>query len=156
MWFSLGLVTLLVSVGDQWACWSRGWRGAEEELAGIRCETKLRSLKGIVYGLTVGIDVPATFRFELKRERAWDRCFKWTGLTVEHQFGHAGFTPLVFVASDDRHLLRAFEDNKEVLHDVQHLFAPRSDHNWVKRIGGANGKVWMDIGASELNFCQYL
>lgn len=152
MWFALGFVTLIVSVGYQWwSRWHRGWRGAEEHLGGIPCETKLRSLKGMVYGLTLGIDAPETFRFELKRERAWDRFFKWTGLTVEHQFGHAGVDPLVFVSSNDQHLLGIFEGNTPLLHAVQHLFAPRSDHNWVKRVSCANGKIWMEIGTSELN-----
>lgn len=151
MWFALGFVTLAVSMGYQWwSRWHRGWRGSEDLLAGIRCETKLRSFKGMVYGITVGIDAPETFRFELKRERAWDRFFKWTGLTVEHQFGHEGFDPLVYVASNDQHLLSTFEGDKALLHIVQHIFAPRTDLNWVKQVRCANGRIWMEIGTSEL------
>ncbi len=125
------------------------WRGAADLLAGIPCETKNRSSRGLVYGLIVGVDAPETFRFELKRERMWDRFFKWAGLTVEHQFGHAGFDPLVYVASDDRHLLSGFTEDKDVLHAVQHIFAAQYEDRWLKKIACAHGRLWMVIGTSD-------
>lgn len=150
MWFALGFVTLIVSVGYQWwSRWHHNWRGNEESLTGIRCETKVRSHRGLVYGLIVGVGAPETFRFELKRERMWDRFFKWTGLTVEHQFGHAGFDPLVYVASDDQHLFSSLAGNKDFLHAVQHCFAAECEDRWLKKIVCANGRLWMVIGTSD-------
>ena len=150
MWFALGFVTLMLSVGYQWwSRWHHKWQGESESMAGIACETQVRSFKGLVYGLMVALDAPETFRFELKRERLWDRFFKWTGLTVEHQFGHAGFDSLVYVASDDQHLFSRLAGNKDFLHAVQHCFAAEYEDRWLKKIVCANGRLWMVIGSSD-------
>jgi hypothetical protein len=151
MWFTLGFVTLFISVGYQWWLrWHRRWRGVADEVGGIPCETRLREFKGIVYGLSVGLDAPETYRFELKREGSWDRLFKWLGLSAEYQFGHPGFDPLVYVASDDQHLLRTFAGDKALLQAIQHLFAKPNDEIWLKKITCANGYLWMDVGTSDL------
>jgi hypothetical protein len=148
MWFAFGLVTLAASIAYQWwHRWQRNWSGTPDVIGGFSCETKLREFKGIVYGLTVGIWAPKSFRFDLKREGGWDRLFKWLGLSVEVQFGHAGFDPLVYVASNDQHLVDCFAGNKAILHEVQHLFATEHDGGRVKRVGCANGRLWMDVGS---------
>lgn len=150
MWFALGFVTLAIGVGYQWwSRWHQHWQGAEDSLAGIHCELKVRSRRGLTYGLLVGLPAPETFRFELKRERPWDRFFKWTGLTVEHQFGHSGFDPLIYVASDDQHLFASLAGNNGFLHAAQHIFAAESEDRWITSIVCANGRLWMVIGCSD-------
>lgn len=151
MWFALGFVTLAVSIGYQWwVRWHHSWRGTEEILGGVACQTKLRSFYGgLIYGLLVSVDAPESFRFELKRERLWDQFFKWAGLTVEHQFGHAGFDPLVYVASNDQHLFSSLKGNKDFLHAVQHMFAAQYQDHWIKKIVCARGRVWVVIGTSD-------
>jgi hypothetical protein len=150
MWAALGFVTLAVSVGYQWWMrWHNHWKGSEDSLAGIPCETRVRSRQGLDYGLFVGVGAPETFRFELKRENGWDRFFKWAGLTNEHQFGHLGFDPLVYVASDDQHLFSGLAGNSDFLHAAQHMFAVECEDRWVKKIVCASGRLWMVIGCSD-------
>lgn len=150
MWFALGFVTLAISVGYQWWMrWHYSWSGTEDSLGGIQCQSKVRSHRDWVYGLLVGLRAPETFRFELKREGDWDRFFKWAGLTVEHQFGHAGFDSLVYVASDDQHLFDSLAGNKDFLHSAQHIFAAESEDRWIKKIVCARGRLWLVIGCSD-------
>lgn len=150
MWFTLGFVTLVISVGYQWWMrWHYSWTGAEDSLGGVQCQSKVRSLRDWVYGLLVSLRAPENFRFELKREGDWDRFFKWAGLTVEHQFGHAGFDSLVYVASDDQHLFDSLAGNKDFLQAAQHIFAAESEDRWIKKIVCARGRLWLVIGCSD-------
>jgi hypothetical protein len=150
MWVALGFVTLALSVGYQWWMrWHQNWKGIDDTLAGIPCETKVRSKRSLVYGLIVSVGAPETFRFELKQEGVWDRFFKWIGLTHEHQFGHAGFDPLVYIASDDQHLFSSLAENKNFLHAAQSVFSAKFEDRWIKKIVCAQGRVWMVIGCSD-------
>ncbi|WP_066262289.1 hypothetical protein [Hydrogenophaga flava] len=150
MWVALGFLTLVASVGFQWWMrWHNNWTGVEDKLAGIPCSTKVRSRHGLDYGLMVGIEAPETFRFQLKREGGWDRFFKWAGLTHEHQFGHSGFDPLVYVESDDQHLFNSLEGNSAFLHAAQHMFAAQCEDRWLKRVVCARGHLWMVIGCGD-------
>lgn len=150
MWFSLGLITLFITLAFQWRYrWVRAWSGELDSLGGKSCETGLRSIRGLVYGLRVAVDVPTEFRFELKRENGWDRFFKWTGLAVEFQFGHMGFDPLVYVASNDDHLESRFSNNTRLLHAAQHLFAMQGSGCRLGRVACANGRMWMEWRAQD-------
>jgi hypothetical protein len=150
MWFALGLITLLITLAFQWRYrWVRPWSGQLESVGGVTCETGLRSIRGFVYGLRVAVDVPMGFRFELKRENGWDRFFKWTGLAVEFQFGHFGFDPLVYVASNDDHLGARFSKNTRLLHAAQHLFAAQGEGCRLGLVACANGRMWMEWRAQD-------
>ena len=150
MWFSLGLVTLSVTLAFQWWYrWHRTWDGNSDSIGGIACETRVRSLRGSVYGFHVALDVPIGYRFELKRESALDRFFKWTGLAVERQFGHFGFDPLVYVAANDDHLNNRLASDPKLLQTVQHLFATPGMGCRLKRITCANGRIWMALWAQD-------
>jgi hypothetical protein len=97
----------------------------------------------------VGVGAPETFRFELKRESGWDRFFKWAGLTHEHQFGYSGFDSLVYVASDDQHLLSGLAGNSQFFNAAQHMFAAECEDRWVNKIVCARGRLWIVIGCSD-------
>lgn len=150
MWFAFGLVTLAVTMAYQWWYrWHRTWQGATELIGGVACETMVRSFRDVVYGMRVALDVPSAYRFELKRESGLDRFFKWTGLAVERQFGHFGFDPLVYVASDDDHLNNRLASSPSLLHAAQHLFATAGNGCRLSRITCEKGRIWMELRAHD-------
>ncbi|WP_291009400.1 hypothetical protein [Hydrogenophaga sp.] len=97
----------------------------------------------------MALDVPSGYRLELKRESELDRFFKWTGLTVERQFGHFGFDPLVYVAANDDHRNHQLASNSKLLQTVQHLFATPGIGCRLRRITFANGRIWMAFWAHD-------
>lgn len=143
MWFALGLVSLVVVLAWQirWR-WKRPWSGSPlVALDGIRYEYRTLTYKGKTYGMQVGVRVPSFFRFELKRETRADRFFKWVGLSVEKQFGQDGFDRLVYVASDDEHLLNRVADSGEMRAAAQRLLTDDTAGCRVKRVFCANGML---------------
>lgn len=124
MWFALGLVSLTVVLVWQFRWrWHRPWEGTAA-LAGLGVAHHYRYLSrnDSTSAVEVGVRVPDHFRFELKRETWVDRFFKWVGLSVEKQFGHDGFDRLVYVASDDAHLLNRVADSAALRLAAQRLF----------------------------------
>lgn len=147
MWFALGLVSLCVVLAWQirWR-WRRPWRGTPGiQGRGHAHEYRYLTYKDSTYGVQVGVPVPAYFRFELKRESWVDRFFKWTGLSVEQQFGQDGFDRLVYVASDDAHLWNRVADSAALRHAAQALLVNRTAGCKVRRVFCANGKLVVHV-----------
>ncbi len=64
--------------------------------------------------LRVGIRTDTVLDFECKPETRLDRFFKWTGLAVEQQLGHAAFDEAIYLVSDDLRMLEALNDDPRV------------------------------------------
>lgn len=141
MWFAVGLVSLCVVLIYQFRYrWHRPWSGQDVSIEqGIRHQYRYRSYKGSTYAVELGVQVPDFFRFELKRETWVDRFFKWVGLSVEKQFGHDGFDRLVYVASNDEHLLNRVADSPALREAAQHIFAQIHQGCRVQRVSCAHG-----------------
>ncbi len=141
MWFALGLVSLILVLAAQIRHrWVLPWSG----VAGVLPRTprhRYRYLqrKDSYLGIEVGVPVPEFFRFELKRERWADRFFKWVGLSVEKQFGHDGFDQLVYVASDDQHLLNRVADSPELRDTAARLFIDVTEGCRLRHVRCAHG-----------------
>lgn len=143
MWFALGLVSLVVMVVWQirWR-WMRPWSGSPlVGRSGIAYQYRMLTHKGHTFGIQVGVPVPSFFRFDLKRETRTDRFFKWVGLSVEKQFGQYGFDRLVYVASDDAHLLNRVADSPELRAAAQRLLTQDTAGCRVRRVFCANGML---------------
>ncbi len=151
MWFLLGLVSLSVCIAYQVRYrWNLRWAGERTVIRGIQCfEKRLRNKHGTI-GQQVGFVVPEAFRFELKRETWVDRFFKWVGLSVEKQFGQAGFDRLVYVASNDEHLINRLADSPELRTAAQRLFLVDTHGCRIRRVQCAHGSLWVDIRRGNL------
>lgn len=151
MWFLLGLVSLSVCIAFQIRHrWNRPWDGARGAIRGTPCLSRYVRVKGGTQRLQVGFEVPLCFRFELKRETWADRFFKWVGLSVEKQFGQAGFDRLVYVASNDEHLINRVADSAELRQAAQQLFLVDTRGCRIRRVHCAHGHLWVDIGRGTL------
>jgi hypothetical protein len=147
MWFVLGLVSLGVVLAWQirWR-WHRPWRGTPAHRAkGIAYEVRYLAYKDSTFAVQVGVSVPDFFRFELKRETWADRFFKWTGLSVEKQFGHEGFDRLVYIASDDEHMWNQVADSPALRRAAQALLLDTTAGCKVRRVFCAHGKLVVHI-----------
>ncbi len=143
MWSVLGLVSLSVVLAWQirWR-WHRPWSGTPARRAkGIAHEERFLAHKGSTFAVQVGLPVPDVFRFELKRETWVDRFFKWTGLSVEQQFGHEGFDRLVYIASDDEHMWNQVADSPALRRAAQTLLLDTTAGCTVRRVFCAHGKL---------------
>lgn len=146
MWFVLGLVSLSVCIAFQIRYrWNRQWDGEPDLIHGTSCMSRFLRVKGGTQGLQAGFLVPEAFRFELKRETWVDRFFKWVGLSVEKQFGQAGFDRLVYVASNDEHLINRVADSAGLRTAAQQLFLVETYGCSILRVHCAHGRLWVDI-----------
>jgi len=145
MWFALSLVCLGLLLTWQFRSrWFKPWTGTPG--GGLKAPPHhFRYLKrrDNTFALELAVQVPDFFRFELKRERWIDRFFKWLGLSVETQFGHESFDRLVYVASDDTHLLDRVADSPELRAAAQHLFVQEASGCKVRRLRCAHG--WLVV-----------
>ncbi|MFP8833841.1 hypothetical protein ACLIJR_06185 [Hydrogenophaga sp. XSHU_21] len=155
MWFAIGLVSLGVLLFFQFRFrWITPWSG----LPGVLPRTpvhhyRYRKSKDSYVGIEVAVRVPDFFRFELKRERWTDRFFKWVGLSVEKQFGHHGFDRLVYVASDDAHLLNRVADSPELREAAQLLFSQAAPGCKIRRVQCAHG--WLVLRIDRSTFLSH-
>ncbi|MCW5652362.1 hypothetical protein [Hydrogenophaga sp.] len=141
MWFSIGLLSLCLVLAWQVRYrWHLPWKGGESgKRDGVTYQYQWRSYKESTFGVDIAVAVPDWFRFELKRESRVDRFFKWLGLSVEKQFGHEGFDRLVYVASNDGHLLNRVADSPELRTAAQRLMVLAEADCRVKYVYCANG-----------------
>lgn len=141
MWFALGFVSLgFMLVGLIRARWFLSWKGTEAASSRLpRHRYNLITYHKSDVGIDVGVPVPDFFRFELKRERWTDRLFKWVGLAVEKQFGHDSFDRLVYVASDDDHLLNKVANSTELQEAATKLFNGVTLGARMRHVRCANG-----------------
>lgn len=152
MWFALGLVSLCVLLVWQFRFrWLKPWSG----VPGVLPKTPAHQYRYLQHkdsyrGIEVGVRVPDFFRFELKRERWSDRFFKWVGLSVEQQFGHEGFDKLVYVASDDAHLLNRVADSPDLREAAQRLFVQVAADCRVRQVRCAHGWLVVSIHRGSL------
>ena len=146
MWFVFGLLTLAAAVGFQWYWrWHRHWDGQWSHHAGIACEQQDEEVKGVLRGRKVALIVPDVYRFELKRETAVDRFFKWTGLAVEKEFGHSGLDRLVYLASNDDHLIDRMTASERMQQVAQELFGIDLNGCRLRDVHCAKGQLWMRL-----------
>ncbi len=145
MWFAFGLVSLALMLTWQFRSrWFKPWSGTPG--GGRKAPPhhfRYLQRRDSSFALELAVQVPDFFRFELKRERWDDRFFKWMGLSVEKQFGHEGFDRLVYLASDDMHLLNRVVDSPELRAAAQHLFVQEASGCRVRRVRCAHG--WLVV-----------
>lgn len=146
MWFAFGLITLAVCTA--WLIryrWNVRWTGDRTRHRDISYLHRFLHGKDRVIGLQVGFAVPEGFRFELKRETWVDRFFKWAGLSVEKQFGRLGFDRLVYVASNDEHLINRIADSPALRAAAMQLFLVDTQGCRLRGVFCAHGHLWADI-----------
>ena len=145
MWFAFSLVSLGLLLTWQFRSrWFKSWSGTPGGGRKVPPHHfRYLQRRDNIFALELGVQVPDFFRFELKRERWIDRFFKWLGLSVEKQFGHESFDRLVYVASDDMHLLNRVADSPELRAAAQHLFVQEASGCKVRRVRCAHG--WLVV-----------
>lgn len=84
--------------------------------------------------------------FVMTREAAWDRTFKFLGLSAEFQTGDEQFDRNIYIASDHPFFCDALRDSAAIRDQIQWLFANVTD---AQRIV-CNGKVLYLQGDSQL------
>ena len=99
------------------------------------------ALSAAAASAAAGFAASRSMLVELKRETGVDRFFKWTGLSVEKQFGHEGFDRLVYIASDDEHMWNRVADSPVLRRAAQALLLDTTADCKVKRVFCANGKL---------------
>jgi hypothetical protein len=146
MWFAFGFVTLIAGTAYllYWR-WSVAWTGISLVAGGIRYHRELVMAKDRVAAIRAGVPVPKGYRFELKRESATDRFFKWLGLSVEYQFGQDGFDKLVYVASNDDHLFNRLANSPALRAAAVELFQTATPKHRLRGVFCAHGQLWVDV-----------
>jgi hypothetical protein len=146
MWFAFGFVTLIAGTAYllYWR-WSVAWTGTSLVARGIRYQRELVMAKGRVAAVRAGVSVPKGYRFELKRESAGDRFFKWLGLSVEYQFGQDGFDKLVYVASNDDHLFNRLANSPALRAAAVDLFQTATPKHRLRGVFCSHGQLWVDL-----------
>lgn len=146
MWFMFGLITLVsFSVYFGIRRFQARWRGTQLVIDGLPFEYRFvhRNKSTKIRQVMVGIQAPKEFDFSFKRESGLDRVFKWLGISVERQFGEEDFDKLVYVVSNDQHLLDKVMDDTELLGRITQLFKISHINYKVSHIHCRNGRLWV-------------
>lgn len=146
MWFAFGFVTLIAGTAFFfYQRWSVSWTGTPKVHLGVRYQKQEVMGKERVAAVRVSVPVPNGYRFELKRESALDQFFKRLGLSVEFQFGQLGFDKLVYVASNDDHLINRLANSPVLRASAVELFQTEIFKHRLKGVFCAHGRLWLDI-----------
>ncbi len=152
MWFVFGLITLasfsiyfgVKRFGARW----KGERAFVHNQPAHEYEFVLK--KDTIKKMRVGLDAPKHFDFTLKRESAVDRFCKFLGLSVEHQIGNHSVDRLVYIVSNDQHLLDQCMKDTAMVEDVQGLFNTQHLDSRITHVHCRNGRIWAEFKVGSL------
>lgn len=146
MWFVFGFVTLIsfsVYLGHK--RYTARWKGTPSVL-GLPYEYAYQHQKnGRTPSFMVAVKAPNEFDFVFKRESTYDRICKFLGLSVEHQVGEASFDKLVYIVSNDGHLMDELLTQDQVKERVLALFQLDMYECVVTQIRCAHGRLWATV-----------
>lgn len=146
MWFVFGFVTLIsfsVYLGHK--RYTAGWKGTPSIL-GLPYEYAYQHQKNDrIPSFMVAVKAPSEFDFVFKRESAYDRLCKFLGLSVEYQVGEAAFDKLVYIVSNDGHLMGELLTQDHVKERVLALFQLDMYQCAVTQIRCAQGRLWATV-----------
>lgn len=143
MWFAFGFITL-ISFSIYFGVQGRKarWKGSLASHRSTDYEYLFEIKKGKVQNFKVGIAAPREYDFSFKREDGFDRLCKFLGLSVEHQVGSEEFDWLVYVVSNDRHLMRQLSPHDGLTHSVLGLFKLQRFESQVEEVRCQHGRLW--------------
>jgi len=142
MWFLFGFITLIsFSIYFGVRRYRNSWKGTSQTSGQLSFEYKFEIDKGETKKFRVGVKAPAEFDFSFKRETSVDRFCKWLGLSVEHQVGRDTFDNLVYIVSNDGHLLQEVVGHHSVIAAVSKLFTNLKHDCKVAELRCAAGRL---------------
>lgn len=147
MWFSFGLVSLLVIfIYRLYTRINASWSGETATANGLAYEYKKRKYKQHMQRLLIGICVPDTYDFHLKKENSIDKFFKRLGLSKEYQSGHIIFDDMIYIASDNAHFHNLTSQSSKAVNAIVEIFRKieRYDCKPVEIIHNS-GKLWVEL-----------
>lgn len=103
----------------------------------------VRRQKRQVKGIELGIEIPDTLRFELRREGVLDELGKWLGIVHEIQSGDAAFDRTLYVVGEHPALEQLLTTDAAWRSTVMTLFR-RPD---VQRLNCERGYLWLTLDA---------
>jgi hypothetical protein len=121
----------------------RRFRGATPRTTTHPFFYTVRRQKRQVSGIELGVEMPDTLRFELRREGALDELGKWLGLVHEIQSGEAAFDRTLYVVGEHPGLEQLLTTDAEWRSTVMTLFR-RPD---VQRLNCERGYLWLTLDA---------
>lgn len=146
MWFAIGVVTLIsFSIYFGIKRYNARWEGERSFTHEPRYEYEFVLNKDKIKMMRVGLDAPKRFDFTLKRESAIDRFCKALGLSVEHQIGKQAIDRLVYIVSNDQHLLDRCMEDSAMVEDVEGLFNVRHMDSSITHVHCRNGRIWAEF-----------
>lgn len=151
MWFLFGFITL-ISFSVYFGLQRLGtrWKGEFSQDGKNPYQYQFVRNKGKTQRFMVGVEAPPEYDFTFKRESWLDRLCKFLGLSVEHQVGRSDFDKLVYLVSNDGHLLDHISDNALVIEAVLKLFELRRLDSRVSEIRCLNGRLWATFKVGRL------
>lgn len=150
MWFLFGLITLVsFSVYLGLKKRSANWKGTHTTHGPVVHESLFEINKKKTQRFKVAVSAPKEYDFSFKREGRFDRFCKSLGLSVEHQIGAAEFDNLVYVVSNDGHLVQQMSAQKSITDDVVQLFKLHRYGSTVSEVRCQNGRLWASFSVAK-------
>jgi hypothetical protein len=151
MWFLFGFITLIsfsvyFGIKRLDAKWSGQWAGS----GSIPYEYEIVRNKKKTLRFMMGVEGPSGYDFAFKRETWVDRLFKFVGLSIEHQVGSVNFDKLVYVVSNDGHLLTSLSLDSKVQEAVVQLFKLSRYECHVTQVRCTQGRIWATFKVGRL------
>jgi len=142
-WLRFGLLVLVLTrIVFLFGALRRRFAGKRADGGGEAYEYSVsRGKNRVVTAVRIGLDLPDTQRFLLRREGLLDRVAKWLGIAREWQTHDSSFDDAIFILSDDRVLLEALSFDRELRLAAERLFG----NPQVKSIECARGYVWVTL-----------
>lgn len=150
MWFVFGFITL-ISFSIYFGIQRRNarWKGSPASVESIDYTYFFETHKGTIRSFYVGIPAPKEYDFAFKRENNFDRLCKFLGLSVEHQVGAQEFDRLVYVVSNDQHLVEQLSPQQGLTGLVVELFQLKRFESQVKEVRCQGGRLWATFSVSR-------
>lgn len=117
MWLGWGILSLAGSIGWRWYAERTCWQGDTDRYQGLKYLYKRKP--GKFYDkLLIGVDIPKDINCAFRKENWFDRVFKASRLTKEHQTGHRAFDERVFFISDNAAVQALVSHNPRIAESV--------------------------------------
>jgi hypothetical protein len=143
MWFGIGFVTLVASVGWRWYSERTRWKGKAETCNGLPYQYKYRSEK---YSdkLWIGVDFNLQINCAFRKETWFDQGFKALRLTKEHQTGLLEFDEKVYFISDSPFVQNLVSTNTDIAENVLKIMTSDVHGARFTALYGRNGCLWAE------------